>query len=109
MTLAGQRLGKHVPEVTMLTERHLELLGFRILSIVRILIITRKKKKERRKNKHLHLKARIFKLEQTSSAWQRLARARLPWNYTRFQHNAYLNNSSGTLEGGDFYLVLPKS
>jgi hypothetical protein len=26
----------------------------------------------------------------------------------RFQHNTYMNNSSGIIEGGDFYPFLPK-
>jgi hypothetical protein len=39
---------------------------------------------------------------------QRLARTRLPWNYARFRHKAYMNSSSGTLGGGEFYPVLPK-
>jgi hypothetical protein len=34
---------------------------------------------------------------------QRLVRARLPRNY-----NGYMTNSTGTLEGGDFYTVLQK-
>jgi hypothetical protein len=53
------------------------------------------------------LKVGILKSEQTFSAGQRLARARLSWDYTRLRHNAYMNNSIGTLEGGDFYPVLP--
>jgi hypothetical protein len=56
MTPARQRLGKYVPEVTLLTT-------------------------ERR------LKAGIVKSEQTSSARQQPARARVPWNYTRFHLN----------------------
>jgi hypothetical protein len=53
-------------------------------------------------------KHRIVKSEYTSITRQRFARARLPWNYTRFRHNAYTKNSSGAIEGRDFYPVLPK-
>jgi hypothetical protein len=54
------------------------------------------------------LKARIVTSEYTSISRQRLVSSRLPRNYTHFWHNSYLNNSSGTLEGGEFYPVLPK-
>jgi hypothetical protein len=77
MAPARQRLGKHVPGVTLPTT-------------------------ERR------LKAGIVKSEQTSITRQQLAGARLPWNYIRFRYNAYMKNSSRTLEGDDFYPVLPK-
>jgi hypothetical protein len=55
-----------------------------------------------------HLKAGIVNSEWTSIVRQRFAIAWLPRNYTRFQHNAYMNESNGTLEGGDFHPVLPK-
>jgi hypothetical protein len=73
MTHARQRLGKHVPKVTLSTTEG-------------------------------RLKAAIVK----STTKQRLTKAQLPWNYTRFRHNAYMNNSRGTLEGREFYPVLPK-
>jgi hypothetical protein len=53
------------------------------------------------------LKAGTVKSEQTSTARQQLASARFPRDYTRFRHNAYMNNSNGTIEGADFYPVIP--
>jgi hypothetical protein len=77
MTHARERLGKHIPEVTLLTTEG-------------------------------RLKAGIVKSEKKCSPSQRLARARLPWNYKRFGYNTYMNNSSGTLEGGELYQIRAK-
>jgi hypothetical protein len=32
----------------------------------------------------------------------------LPWYYRRIWHNVDMNSRTGTLEGSDFYTVLPK-